>query len=588
MCGILFRLFRKCPVTEPCPLLLDTISRRGPDSLRTHQVEKNGDVLTFTSSVLALRGSEITIQPLVEDESGSVLCWNGEAWRLDGKDLARDNDTVDVFNLFRDASTSEPADFIKAIRSIEGPFAFVFYDAHNARVWYGRDCLGRRSLLIRETDEHLEIASVGIGKDSKEWKEVDADGVYMMNLKTNQTLHVPLVEQGIEVDGLSMEFPFGRLNTTETFSTNCLEDPSPSDELLGHLRASMKLRTAEVPSLGTFTTLHTDMKPAKVAVLFSGGLDCTVLARLAHEFVPTDEPIELLNVAFENLRVAKAAETNSKPTKKKQKKKKGVTEEEEAEQPVVSEVQTDDTPRDVYDLCPDRRTGIQSYEELKRTCPDREWRFIKVNVAYSEVLSERQKILSLLHPHNTQMDLSIGMAFYFASRGIGLLHTSTPSTTSATSASTNTPYTSHARILLSGLGADELFAGYQRHATAFRRGGHTALIAELQLDVSRLGKRNLGRDDRVLSDWGREARFPFLDERVVGWALDMPVMSKCAFGMEGMDDEEAGKAVLRRVAKMLGMEMVAREKKRAIQFGARSAKMELGAGRGVKGTDVLH
>jgi len=129
----------------------------------------------------------------------------------------------------------------------------------------------------------------------------------------------------------------------------------------------MKLRTSEVPSLGTFTALHTKAKPAKVAVLFSGGLDCTVLARIAHEYVPIDEPIELLNVAFENLRVAKAAENNRWGTKKKDGKG--------GMQPPVETAE--DAGKNVYDLCPDRSTGLQSYEELRKTCPDREWRFVK-------------------------------------------------------------------------------------------------------------------------------------------------------------------------------------------------------------------
>src|SRR5690606_17776879 len=112
MCGILFRLFRKCPVTDPCPLLLEAISRRGPDSLRTHQVERDGAVLTFTSSVLALRGTQVTVQPLVDEATGSVLCWNGEAWRVNGKDLPRHNDTIQVFDLLRSASSSDPAELI--------------------------------------------------------------------------------------------------------------------------------------------------------------------------------------------------------------------------------------------------------------------------------------------------------------------------------------------------------------------------------------------------------------------------------------------------------------------------------------------
>ncbi|KAH9845522.1 Asn synthase-domain-containing protein [Teratosphaeria destructans] len=179
------------------------------------------------------------------------------------------------------------------------------------------------------------------------------------------------------------------------------------------------------------------------------------------------------------------------------------------------------------------------------------------------------------------MDLSISFALYFAARGEGVLEDDR-----------HMPYTTTARVLLSGLGADELFGGYQRHATAFGRHGLEGLLAELDLDIGRLGKRNLGRDDRVISHWGREARFPFLDEQVVSWALSVPISSKCDFtqsildsgGHDGCENLESGKKVLRCLAWKLGMRKVAKEKKRAIQFGARTAKMEAGR---TKGTHVL-
>ena len=184
------------------------------------------------------------------------------------------------------------------------------------------------------------------------------------------------------------------------------------------------------------------------------------------------------------------------------------------------------------------------------------------------------------------MDLSIARALYFAARGSGNAHDNT--TTQAS------PYTTPARVLLSGLGADELFAGYTRHAIAFERRKYQGLLAELELDFSRLGKRNLGRDDRVISHWGREARYPYLDEALVKWALERPVWDKCGFGemvvgkhsieQDQSQELEAGKKVLRLLAWKYGMRSAAAEKKRAIQFGARTAKMEGGK---TKGTDTL-
>lgn len=317
------------------------------------------------------------------------------------------------------------------------------------------------------------------------------------------------------------------------------------NELEQRLRQSIDLRIKNVPEQGQ------SPEATKVAVLFSGGLDCTLLARLSHELLPSNETIDLLNVAFENPRVAAAA-TRSR------------------EAPTES----------VYESCPDRMTGRSAFAELQEVCPDRKWRLVAVDVPYLETISHRGRIKRLMRPHNTEMDLSIACALYFASRGQGTAH----------EGETSFPYTTPARVLLSGLGADELFAGYGRHGVAFNRNSYKGLIDEVYLDVSRLGKRNLGRDDRILCTWGRETRYPFLDEEFVSWVLQTPIWEKCGFGMADFEIPEsekgldAEKKALRLAALKLGMKRVSQEKKRAIQFGSRTAKMEKGR---TKGTDAL-
>jgi asparagine synthetase B (glutamine-hydrolysing) len=57
----------------------------------------------------------------------------------------------------------------------------------------------------------------------------------------------------------------------------------------------------------------------------------------------------------------------------------------------------------------------------------------------------------------------------------------------------------------------------------FVSGGPQGLADELALDVRRLWVRNLGRDDRLVADWGREGRHPFLDETFMDTLLDTPL-----------------------------------------------------------------
>ena len=104
---------------------------------------------------------------------------------------------------------------------------------------------------------------------------------------------------------------------------------------------------------------------------------------------------------------------------------------------------------------------------------------------------------------------------------------------------------------------------------------------ELGEDVGRLWVRNLGRDDRVIAAHGREARWPYLDERVLAFTAATPL---CALCDHRLPPGEGDKRLLRLLAHSLGLLKASQRVKRAMHFGSRVAKCsdELTGGGGVK------
>jgi len=83
----------------------------------------------------------------------------------------------------------------------------------------------------------------------------------------------------------------------------------------------------------------------------------------------------------------------------------------------------------------------------------------------------------------------------------------------------------HVKVVLTGEGADELFAGYE-YLRAFS--DPEKLQDELVRTVDGLHDLNLQRCDRVTMAHGLEARVPFLDRQVIAFALGLPIGWKLA------------------------------------------------------------
>jgi glutamine phosphoribosylpyrophosphate amidotransferase len=224
MCGIFFSLSRDGYIAANTNTK-QLLQNRGPDStgqLQTVIEAHSADAeqtstkvfATFLSTVLALRGNDVIEQPLRDDATGSVLCWNGEAWSIAG-DVVNGNDSQLVFAKLLEACVDEAStrNVIDLLSCIRGPYALVFYDARNERIYYGRDCLGRRSLLRKSTsDSTLVLSSVCDNASGEAWSEVEADGIYLVDLRLLQTTSISGFTQHIAHrragDGKASELSF--------------------------------------------------------------------------------------------------------------------------------------------------------------------------------------------------------------------------------------------------------------------------------------------------------------------------------------------------------------------------------------------
>ncbi len=111
------------------------------------------------------------------------------------------------------------------------------------------------------------------------------------------------------------------------------------------------------------------------------------------------------------------------------------------------------------------------------------------------------------------------------------------------------------KVIFSGLGSEEIFAGYERHK------GANNINKECVSGLLKMYERDTYRDDVVSMYNGLELRTPFLDLNLVKYALRIPAKYK----IKG----EMSKAILREVALMSGMKKeFALRKKRAAQYGS--------------------
>ncbi len=112
------------------------------------------------------------------------------------------------------------------------------------------------------------------------------------------------------------------------------------------------------------------------------------------------------------------------------------------------------------------------------------------------------------------------------------------------------------KVILSGLGSEEIFAGYQRHKRALD------INKECVSGLIKLYERDTYRDDTVTMANKLELRVPFLDKNLINYALSIPERYKI--------NEKGEKVILREIAEELSLKKeFAWRKKQAAQYGSK-------------------
>jgi len=531
MCGIYVLLHpTDRPPPQLDPLLLSLLQARGPDACSQGSVQLgNGLTLSYCSTVLWLQGEKPQAQPVM-DTAGNLLMWNGDVFNREdmGDENNNECDTTLLADRLSEAETEKGV--LEVLGTVKGPWAFVYLHKATNSLWFGRDCFGRSSLLVQKLDEGLILTSVS-PTHMEGFSEVPAQGIFQLPLSSQKlTLHPwknsTCIEQEDYLDGHPITSP---LVTFDTFSEvwEPLENLDTDEEVFSQLLQRSRVKVAVEKLLELLRSsierrvVRHQPQRCKACVAQMAERDCC-----SHPTVSV-----LLSGGVDSsllaLLVAQAL----------------------PDQPIPLVNVAFQQGNGSYEV-PDRLTGKEAVVELNQLLPGRNLELTCVNVSKEELVEARvERIQHLLHPLVTVLDDSIGCAIWFAACEAGR----------------------SARVVVLGMGIDEQLGGYSRHRTAFAKGGPEALAAEIRMEVGRISERNLGRDDRIVSDHGISARYPFLDEDFVNFLTSLELSLKCDFRLgRGLGE----KLVLRLAAHSLGLKGAARQQKRAVQFGSRIARME--------------
>lgn len=310
----------------------------------------NDSLITLAaSSVLHLRGvqGQIPSMPFINETTGNILLYNGELYDI-SKDLLSlieeklfeydhqnqiitllqgfsraENDTEQIFKILDLLSqlNIKADDYLHIVNlifsSFKGDFSILFFDNSTKRIFIGKDNIGKRSLLLGIRPDGFIITSVAPKKETKkiemgeeEEKEGDSNKEEVQETAISKKYLAEFLagkqKEWLEINPASMtvislnvlsnslkidNYPY--LKNKDSLKFDKLQ-MDPCEFVEGILvNCVKKLLESTIEYKHIFEKNNelekTANNEAKIAVMFSGGLDSTLIAHVINLLLPKQE-----------------------------------------------------------------------------------------------------------------------------------------------------------------------------------------------------------------------------------------------------------------------------------------------------------
>lgn len=431
----------------------------------------------FTHFLHSIEGEQL--QPLIHKTSNSQLVFNGEIYNYkqlnESLSIQTQNDSNTLFNWLNSLSNEQLKKLNTQIQELDGDYAFAYKREHN--IYLARDYLGIKPL----------------------WYVYDEKQSFFAFSSEKKSLHYVCEDESLIQEVLPTQVIEFHINTQDF---KILQKPPlqlPKETTQEYTQ--IKKQVYELLEESVKKRLPTNYQK-KIGLLFSGGVDSTVLALI----------LKKLGVKF--------------------------------------------TCYTAHITAPKMEVA-QDYEYAKKIAQqyDLDLRVNEIRVdKLEELLVETMQLIE----DDDYIKVSVALPFL---------------------ASCKLAQEDGIDIMFSGLGSEEIFAGYRRHKQS------KEINKECLNGLHLLHTRDLYRDDVVCMNCTQELRVPFLDSELIEYCLQIPAKYKIDIEMVSKIEHEVyekpflnalvrSKIVLRDIAiEYLSLEEeFANRQKKAAQYGSKFDK----------------